>query len=249
MTTAIATLLVAAVAANADAQTEAKKRINPAEIVAKMSTYVVGLLYKGPNWTAEKTPAIDSLQAGHMANIQKMAEMGKLKAAGPMGDTGQLRGIFVFRADSIAEVKPQAEADPAVKAGRLKIDYYVWWGQKGIGEKFAAEHKKNPDIKMEMTTYQLVFLVQGDKADYLSAQEGAAIQQAHLEHIFAMLDSKKAAAAGPFLGDHDIRGFIVFQTGSLEEAKKLAESDPAVKAGRMKVEIHPWWVAKGVWPE
>jgi len=40
----------------------------------QMSTYVVGLLYKGPIWTAEKTPKTESLQAGHMANIKKMAE-------------------------------------------------------------------------------------------------------------------------------------------------------------------------------
>lgn len=35
---------------------------------------------------------------------------------------------------------------------------------------------------------------------------------------------------------------------SAEEAKAWAESDPAVKAGRVTVEIHPWLVAKEVWP-
>ena len=35
---------------------------------------------------------------------------------------------------------------------------------------------------------------------------------------------------------------------SLEEMKKLAEEDPAVKAGRMVVEIHPWYVQDGVLP-
>jgi uncharacterized protein YciI len=228
--------------AMAEAQT--KNRPDPSQ----MSTYVVGMLYRGPNWTAEKTPETESLQAGHMANINRMAEMGKLMAAGPMGDTGQLRGIFIFRADSIAEVKPLAEADPAIQAGRLKIDYRTWWGQKGIGEKFAAEYQKNPDMKVEMAQHQLVILLRGPKAASLSEKELEKLQEKHLEHIFKMLDAKKAAVAGPFMEDTDLRGIIVYQLASIDEAKKLAESDPAVKAGRLKLEIHPWWVAKGVWP-
>ncbi len=225
-------------------QAPTKNRPDPSQI----SSYVVGLLYKGPIWTAEKTSESESLQAGHMANIQKMADMGKLVAAGPMGDTGQLRGIFIFRADSIAEVKPLAEADPAIQAGRLKIDYHTWWGQKGVGEKYAAEYKKNPDMKVEMTQYQLVFLLRGPKAESISGKELEALQEKHLGHILKMLDTKKAAVAGPFMEDTDLRGIIVYQLASIDEAKKLAERDPAVKAGRLKVEIHPWWVAKGVWP-
>ena len=226
------------------AEAQSKNRPDPSQ----MSTYVVGLLYKGPAWTAEKTPETESLQAGHMANINKMAEMGKLMAAGPMGDTGQLRGIFIFRADSIAEVKPLAEADPAIQAGRLKIEYRTWWGQKGIGEKFAAEYKKNPEMKIDMAQHQLVFLLCGDKAASIPEKELEKLQQKHLEHIFKMLDTKKAVVAGPFMEDTDLRGIIVFQLGSVEEAGKFAEQDPAVKAGRLKLEIHPWWVAKGVWP-
>ncbi len=225
-------------------QAQTKNHPDPSQ----MSSYVVGLLYKGPIWTAEKTPETESLQAGHMTNINRMAEMGKLVAAGPMGDTGQLRGIFVFRTDSIAEVKPLAEADPAIRAGRLKIDYRTWWEQKEIGEKYATAHKKNPDMKVEMTQYQLVFLVRGPKAESISGKELEALQEKHLGHIFKMLDAKKAAVAGPFMEDTDLRGILVFQVGSVEEAKKLAEQDPAVIAGRLKVEIHPWWVAKGVWP-
>jgi len=217
------------------AQAQSKNRPDPSQ----MSTYVVGLLYKGPAWTAEKTPEGESLQAGHMANINRMAEMGKLVAAGPIGDTGQLRGIFIFRADSIAEVKPLAEADPAIQAGRLKIEYRTWWGQKGVGEKFAAEYKKNPNMKVEMAQHQLAFLFRGDKAASIPEKELEKLQEKHLEHIFKMLDTKKAAVAGPFMEDTDLRGIIVYQLASIDEAKKLAESDPAVKAGRLKLEIHP----------
>src|SRR5262249_47255229 len=77
--------------------------------------YQFGLLTRGPKWTAENTPEIQKIQEGHMANIAKMAQAGKLFAAGPMLDNGDLRGIFVFNTESAEEAKAWAETDPAVK--------------------------------------------------------------------------------------------------------------------------------------
>jgi uncharacterized protein YciI len=47
------------------------------------------------------------------------------------------------------------------------------------------------------------------------------------------------------MDDGDIRGICVYSDVTLEEAKQLASEDPAVKAGRLVVEIHPWYSAKG----
>ena len=62
-------------------------------------------LTRGEKWTPEKTPATEEIQKGHMANINKLAEMKKLVAAGPFGDNGRLRGIFVFRVASLDEAR------------------------------------------------------------------------------------------------------------------------------------------------
>ena len=74
------------------------------------------------------------------------------------------------------------------------------------------------------------------------------IQLEHLWNIRQMMDEGKMLAAGPFMKDGALRGIFVFNTESAEEAKAWAETDPAVKAGWMIVEIHPWLVAKEVWP-
>src|SRR5438034_692018 len=58
--------------------------------------YQLGLLSRGPAWTAEQTPHTDSIQAGHLANISRMAKLGVLVAAGPFTGGGDLRGVFVF---------------------------------------------------------------------------------------------------------------------------------------------------------
>ena len=47
-----------------------------------MTTYVVGFLKRGPSWTPGDSPELQKIQEGHMANIRRMHEMGKLILAG-----------------------------------------------------------------------------------------------------------------------------------------------------------------------
>jgi uncharacterized protein YciI len=98
----------------------------------EMTTYYVGFLYRGTKWTPEQTAETEALQKAHMANIQKLAEEGKLLLAGPFTDGGDLRGIFVFRVGSMAEARALAETDPAVKAGRLRLEFHPWFAAKNI---------------------------------------------------------------------------------------------------------------------
>jgi len=69
-----------------------------------------------------------------------------------------------------------------------------------------------------------------------------------MANINAMAKTGKLVIAGPFENAGDYAGVFVFKVGSLEEAKALAESDPAIKAGRLIAEIHPWHVAEGSLP-
>src|SRR5438067_1409748 len=76
-----------------------------AEPKFEMTNYVLGLLRKGPNSGQGTKEEAAQIQEGHMANIRKMAETGKLIVAGPIGDNGDLRGIFIFNAKSPDEVR------------------------------------------------------------------------------------------------------------------------------------------------
>lgn len=97
-----------------------------------MTTYYMGLIYKGTAWTPESTPETQKIQAGHMANIQRLAGEGKLLLAGPMADDGDLRGIFVFKAASLEEAQALVATDPAVQAGRLRVELHPWYSAKNI---------------------------------------------------------------------------------------------------------------------
>jgi uncharacterized protein YciI len=98
----------------------------------EMTTYYVGFLYRGPSWSPGESPELQKIQDGHMANIQRLAQEGKLLLAGPFTDDGDLRGMFVFQVASLEEAKALCDTDPAVKAGRLRVELHPWYSAKGI---------------------------------------------------------------------------------------------------------------------
>jgi len=98
----------------------------------ELASYYFVLLTRGPEWTAEKTPATEKIQAAHLANITKLHDAGKLVLAGPFTDNGNWRGIFIFKTSSIEETKSLVENDPAVQAGRLTYEIHPWATKKGM---------------------------------------------------------------------------------------------------------------------
>lgn len=98
----------------------------------KMNTLYFAFLKKGPNRTEKETPEMQELQKAHMANINRLAETKKLIAAGPFGDDGDLRGIFVFRVSSLQEAQDLCATDPMIKVGRLAVELHPWQVPEGV---------------------------------------------------------------------------------------------------------------------
>lgn len=100
----------------------------------KLETVYLGFLKKGPNRKEgdDKVPEIQELQKAHIANINRLAGMKKLVVAGPFGDDGLLRGIFVFRVSSLAEAQELCATDPMVKIDRLVVELHPWQVPEGV---------------------------------------------------------------------------------------------------------------------
>jgi uncharacterized protein len=103
---------------------------------------------------------------------------------------------------------------------------------------------KSGDTTFVIKKYFLCFLKRGENKDMDSAQI-AKIQEEHLAHLTELSNQGKICIAGPFGDNGDLRGIIIFNVASLDEAEKFESEDPAVKAGRLVMEIRPWWGAKG----
>jgi uncharacterized protein YciI len=98
-----------------------------------MKKYVIAFLYRGDRVSEYSEAERAEIQKGHMANITKLAEEGKMVLAGPFFGNEELRGLFFFAVESIEEAKVLTESDPAVKAGVLKMDLKEWYGSAALG--------------------------------------------------------------------------------------------------------------------
>jgi uncharacterized protein YciI len=104
----------------------ARNLIKPPQAPLTRSGYVFGVLVRGPKSTREQTEETKKIQEGHMANIDRLAETGKLVLAGPFVDGGDRRGVFIFKVDTLSEAQALTDTDPAVIAERLKVVLHRW---------------------------------------------------------------------------------------------------------------------------
>ena len=99
-----------------------------------MKMYVLVVLKTGSN-TSENSSTTDSLFAGHLSNINKLAEENKLVVAGPFGkNDNDFRGIFILNVNTLNEANKILETDPAIKAKLLKPDLYSWYGSAALSQ-------------------------------------------------------------------------------------------------------------------
>jgi uncharacterized protein len=108
-----------------------------------------------------------------------------------------------------------------------------------------AQDSENLNEKFEMKQYYLVFLKKGPHRSQDSTT-AVQIQKDHLAYLTQMYDENKMSMCGPLMQEHEIRGICIYHVESAEEARKLAEDDPAVQSGRLVVEVLPWYCAKGM---
>ncbi|HET9524688.1 MAG TPA: YciI family protein [Pyrinomonadaceae bacterium] len=209
----------------------------PAEPAHKMLEFQMALMKRGPKWPAKHTP---EQQQKHHEYVHSMLQSGKMMIAGGVKDDDKLIAVYIFRTKSADEARAWLADDPSVVAEHLVPELHPWWSEDVMN--------KNVTLPVKLTTAYLAFLVRGDKWTPEKTPATEAIQKAHLENIQRLADMKKLVVAGPFGDKGTLRGIFVFKVASIEEARELAATDPAVQAGRLALQIHPWLVPEGILP-
>ena len=205
----------------------------------KLVEFQMALLKRGPKWTNAENAETKRLHDEHINYVMSLLDSGKAVIAGPFTDGGEILGVFIFRAKSAAEAKAWVEADPTLTAGLAVAEMHPWWSEDIFGK---------PAKPLKLVPLYFTFLTRGEKwtADKTPATEE--IQKGHMANINRLAEMKKLIAAGPFGDDGQLRGIFVFRVGSLDEAKTLTATDPAVQAGRLVMDIHQWLVPDGILP-
>jgi uncharacterized protein YciI len=170
---------------------------------------------------------VDSLQAGHMANIQRLAREGSLLAAGPFEGGG---GLFVMNTTSIDQTDQWLATDPAVAANRYRLERMPFTVQTGA---ICTAHEP-----FELSTFTFIrFNPEYNKFNVRVADE---LWRQHLDFL------KEVSATGNVLLEGHFgptEGGILIMQGEVDAA--VFQMDPAVKDGFLIPEIKKLWIGKG----
>ncbi|UWX04674.1 hypothetical protein H1235_08525 [Pseudoxanthomonas sp. NC8] len=92
-----------------------------------------------------------------------------------------------------------------------------------------------------MRQYVLVVLKTGPRRMPDGAARDAMFA-GHFANMERLSEEGRLVLAGPFMKDPaGWRGLFVFAVADVEEARRLAESDPVIVNGEMVAEYHPWY--------
>ena len=106
-----------------------------------MKNYVFVILKTGENKTTDKEE-LNKLFRGHMKNIQRLADEGKLVVAGPFGENNKnWRGLFILNVKTLEEAAALVQTDPAIKADIFTVELVPWYGSAALPEYLPASDK------------------------------------------------------------------------------------------------------------
>ncbi len=111
-----------------------------------MKSYFFVLLKRG-NTKVEDEAKRAELFKGHMDNIIRLEDAGKIIVAGPFGENNAgFAGIFIMDVADENEAHSLLSADPTIAKGIFTVEIYPWYGSAALGaymETHAKIAKKN----------------------------------------------------------------------------------------------------------
>jgi uncharacterized protein YciI len=104
-----------------------------------------------------------------------------------------------------------------------------------------------PECPVDLEAFELVVLRRPRNAPDYDEATLERIQREHLAYHASLRDAGQVVTNGPVADqpDHALRGLTFYRTGSLEEARRLAQADPAVQAGRLEIDVMTWYCPRG----
>lgn len=170
---------------------------------------------------------LDKIMDGHLKNIERLAQEGKLLIAGPFEGGG---GIFVLKTGSVDEAKEWLSTDPGVKAERWRMEYLPLVFRAGgacpVGEEY------------EMISYH--FVRYGLSLTKFNVQQAGATLNKHREYMSQLAGTGNVIAEASF-GDQE--GSMLVMRGELDQ--RVVEASPAVQELLYEISVRKLWIAKG----
>lgn len=141
------------------------------------AAYVFVILKSGPTSGQGEKDARQAMLAGHMANIQRLADEKKLLMAGPFGSPRDKswRGLFLLDTPRLETARAWCATDPGVAAGEFAPDLRVVHASPTLRQTLAleaaAQARRTPDPAKPMQGMRRYVIA---TADDLTAAHAAA---------------------------------------------------------------------------
>lgn len=183
---------------------------------------------------------VDSLQAGHMANINRLVKEQKMIAAGPFYTGG---GIFLFDTNR-EDTEAVLNSDPAISAGRFKLEVYPFDLMEG--KLCTLWHKDESEV--EMTTYYFVRFEPNKEEENIDAVK----TNRFTENVLKELKQKykdKAELVGAINLNTNEGQIIIYKSDQEGGVEDLFASHELVKKGLMTYYQKQIYFPKGIFCE
>ena len=145
--------------------------------------------------------------------------------------------------------KPQQKITLSKKEKMRNLFFLLIWASPFFSfsqrDSLREFEMKDGDSTYIMKQYYLVLYLRASDAPTHTPEELKEIQAGHMAHIGKMAEENVVYIAGPFGDNTEKRGILILDVATEEEVHHWLKEDPAVKAGRLTYEFHPWWGAKG----
>lgn len=181
---------------------------------------------------------VDSLQAGHMANINRLVKAEKMIAAGPFYDGG---GIFIFNT-KLEETQAILDTDPAIAAGRFKLEIFSF--NMDLGK--ICTLWDIPEEEIEMTTYYIVRYRNKFETDGAYAAKTNRFTLTHLEKAKKFKDMN---IYGSLMFDGNAGQVVIFEAPESDDYEAFFAEHKLVKNGIMDFYLKKIYFPKGVFCE
>ncbi|MBS1487758.1 MAG: hypothetical protein JST43_09225 [Bacteroidetes bacterium] len=194
-------------------------------------TMVMVFLHQNDDKTLVPPAQLSKLINGHKIFMQKLSNEGKLLASGSFEGGG---GIFIFKSNSADEVAEWLKPDPGMQSNQWKAEILSYKSRYGNPQAVREPY--------EMTSYQFIRFT--SYIAKFNVNDIPQLMQQHDEYLRQLKKSGNVVAEGIF---NDTDGGVLIMKGDLDQ--KVIESDPAVRAGFLEIEIKKWNTAKGSFGE
>jgi len=191
------------------------------------------MLNSNPNKAELGEEEVDKIQAAHMANMDSLANIGQLVAAGPFHGGG---GLFILRTESLEAADKILKSDPAVKANRFITELYPL--EMILGSICPVKEG------YEMAEYQFIkYEPVEEKFEDASEKKFAKLNKRHTKFLTENLFTIRLISAGTF-GTSD-GGFLITEKKNEEILDRLLIYDPWTKSGYYASKMKVLWIAEG----